>query len=122
MKKFNYFLLPLIILFCTTPESKAFTTTIKNHLIAPQAIEINPQIENNGFHHLITSNTNFALNESNFSSASSASSIGQKLTILYSICIALVLINLVVQIKIIFQMIHLFFLVRKKDDFATFEF
>ena len=44
------------------------------------------------------------------------------LTALYTICVLLVIINLAAQIKIVLQMIHLFFQFRKKDEFARLEF
>ncbi|MDF1694665.1 MAG: hypothetical protein P1U56_02480 [Saprospiraceae bacterium] len=48
--------------------------------------------------------------------------IENNLAILYTICVILVLINLAVQIKIVYQMIHLFFQFRQKKEILSFKF
>ncbi len=122
MKKFYYFLLTLFFLLCTTFESKAFTVTIKNHLITQHSNDLNSEIQYNNLQNLSVFNNNFEFGELSFPSTDSVDFLGSNLTILSSLCIALVLFNLVAQVKIIYQMIHLFFLFRKKDEFASFEF
>lgn len=122
MKKFNYFLLIVFTLLFTTFESKAFTTTFKNQLSTQQTDYSNSELQKQISNHLPFFNNTFELKELNFTSSESVSFLERNLTILYSICVALVLFNLVAQVKIIYQMIHLFFLFKKKDEFTAFEF
>lgn len=122
MKKFNYFLLTAITLIFSTIQLNAFTTsskfentvkTVEN--LPPVLIDITQSISS-------TVSKKFEFNELEVSTLSSSEMIQDNLTALYSICIALVLINLVAQIKIIYQMVHLFFQIQKKDEFAAFTF
>lgn len=59
---------------------------------------------------------NSQIKSASFSSSNSADYISGNWTLLYTLCIVLVLINLIVQIKIIFQMIRLFFQFQKMDE------
>ena len=116
MKKFNYFLAIAVALLFSSFELNAFTTTnIKNlnveHIDTPIAFLLN---ETNAVYE--SDNANFQFNELKLTAANSSNLIHNNLKILYSICLALVLFNLVAQVKIIVQMIQLFFLFRQKDD------
>jgi len=122
MKKFNYFLLTLVIFIFTPIESSAFTTTLTNSTNIEQVNDLNPILT---LEHLQFSPIPTILSENrelHFSSASSVSVMENNLTLLYSICIALVLFNLAAQIKIIYQMVNLFFLFQKKDEFSVHNF
>jgi len=122
MKKFNYFLLTAITLFLSTTQLKAFTTSSnfnntiqKIENLPPAFVDITQSFKS-------SVSKNFEINELQVSATNSSESITDKLTFLYSICVALVLFNLVAQVKIIYQMVHLFFQFQKKDEFAAFTF
>lgn len=117
MKKFSYFLVIAITFLFNTNELNAFTTTYLDHYSAQksdlQSTIFTHESESMSTSPIILPNST----EITTVEASSADVIQNNLTLLYYLCVALVLFNLVAQIKIIYQMIHLFFLFRGKDDF-----
>ena len=121
MKKFNYFLLTAITIFLTTSHLNAFTTTTNFNNIQ-KSETLTPAFEDFSQSMILSANKDFGLEELQASTVKSTELITDNLTYLYSICVVLVLINLVVQIKIIYQMVHLFFQFQKKDEFAAFTF
>ena len=122
MKKINCFLIFAFTFLLITNHTNATTTNSLSTNDIKSGAYLIPAFTNNA----LTANESNTIKEeiSEFAVASSSSSevITSNITRLYSICIALVLFNLIVQIKIIFQMVHLFFQFRKKDEFATFNF
>lgn len=115
MKKFNYFLLFAVTLFFTILNLNAFATSQLQFVNAKHVEKTLPNKD--------CVNSYYAFNDLNYnihkleaSSSNSKNLMPDKLTILYSICLALVLFNLVAQIKIIIQMIQLFSLFKKKDE------
>jgi hypothetical protein len=121
MRRFKYFLLTTIaILFITTNINALTSTPRENLAIAKQMECIIPLPMEIAY---LYSNANKAeLHNLNASLSQSPDTISKNLTLLYTICFALVLFNLAAQIKIIFQMIHLFFLFQKEDEYARFNF
>jgi len=122
MKKFNYFLLIAIISLFTSNQTFALTTYSKfDVVIQDDILEINTV--NYGIN--LTASIDGTTTKSNdleLTASKSTEFIANNLTLLYAICIALVLFNLLAQIKIIFQMVHLFFQFQKEDEFAKFNF
>lgn len=116
MKKFNYFLsIAFTFLFLTIPIS-AFTTNNTSNLHVEHVDNVAPFFTN-GITSLYAFEDGYAkFEELQVATASSSNFIQDNLSFLYAICIALVLVNLAAQIKIIVQMIHLFFQFRKTDE------
>jgi hypothetical protein len=115
MKKFNYFLAIVFTIFFSSIELNAFTT-FNVTILNLERVDVAIPFLSNGTNTLYSlENANLQFDKLEITAANSTSLIQNNLNILYSICLALVLINLVAQIKIIVQMIDLFFLFRKKD-------
>ncbi len=104
----------------TTIDLNAFTTTVKNNSTVRQVELPASLFSKNSSTLSYIHPKNLKLNELQISTTQSADLITNNLTLLYSMCVALVLFNLIAQIKIIVQMIHLFFQFRKKDEFVSF--
>jgi hypothetical protein len=115
MKKFNYFLLIAWAIFFSTTTLNATTTITVNHSVTENVEIVFPFLPICISTYKIDSPI-LRWSKLQLEPANSSSPIQDKLNILYSICLALVLVNLVAQIKIIVQMIHLFFMFKKKDD------
>ncbi len=122
MKKFNYFLLLAIISLISTNTVNAFTTNSNINSTIEQVSYLEPAFSNQSNLLIPTINEHVEVDELQVSVSSSAEFIQNNLTLLYSICIALVLFNLVAQVKIIIQMVNLFFQFQKKDEFINYNF
>ena len=117
MKNFTICTLILFGLSFTTQDLSAFTTSsqfsLKEGFIECE-LPVVVQSELNSICNF--ENAPLPFKELKATTANSSTITQSKLNILYSLCFALVLFNLMAQIKIIFQMIHLFFLFRKKEE------
>ena len=116
MKKFNYFLLIAVTFIFSSIELNAFTTTNFKSFNSERVDIAIPFISNGNNVLSIIDNAHFQFEELQLTSVNSSNLISDNLNILYSICLALVLFNLVAQIRIIVQMIHLFSLFRQKEE------
>ena len=121
MKKLRYLILTAITILSINSNIHALTTNSLKTL--PLETEnCSEQITENQF--VVAQSLNFTTVETEFEQATvqSADFITRNLSLLYSICIVLVLINLIVQIKIVIQMVQLFFQFKKQDEFSGFKF
>jgi len=122
MKKFNYFLLTAVILLFTSNQALSITTNFNFDGVLNQEESLLASKTNGSILSTSIADLTSEFSELELTAENSTEFIASNLTLLYSICIALVLLNLIVQIKIIFQMVSLFFQFRKKDEFAEFNF
>ena len=122
MKKFNYFLSIAFTILISTSQLSAFTTptfTADNFINVVDAVP--PMTKDISAFDAFES-VNVSFEELQVVSATSSNFIQDNLALLYALCFVLVLVNLAAQIKIIFQMVHLFFQCRKKDDTISLNF
>lgn len=119
MKKFNYFLLIAITILLFTNQVHAFTKASfsSNHIEGIESLTPNDAVKVT-----FPLNHNLEIKESKICVTDSTATIDSNLKLLYSICFALAFFNLVVQIRIVFQMVDLFFQFKKKDEFSSFSF
>ena len=118
MKKFSYFLLIAILSLFTTNNSFAITTPTNSFATLQQSECIQPIFTDHGEVLSVVKISETKINSTEHSTSDSSDFISGNLTLLYSLCVALVLFNLLAQIKIIIQMVHLFFQFQKMDEFA----
>lgn len=116
MKKFNYFLVIAFFLIFSSTELRAFTNS--NFIsLNPVDVDFNiPFLTNDAETMYTLGEANFQYNELQLSTVESSSLIQNNLNLLYSLCVLLVVVNLAVQIKIVVQMVNLFFMFKKKDE------
>lgn len=122
MKKFNYFLSIAFTILISTSTLSAFTTaplTTDNFI---NVVDVVPNMTKDISAIDAFESVNASFEELQVVSATSSNFIQDNLALLYALCFVLVLINLVAQVKIIFQMVHLFFQFRKKDDTISLNF
>ena len=112
-----------VTLLLSSFQLNAFTSsTLINSELIQQVDKTIPLFTENAniLSALVINNSEY--NTAQFITSTPTNTIANNLTLLYSICLALVLFNLVVQVKIIIQIINLFFQFRKKDEFAGISF
>ena len=121
MKKFRYLILTAITILSITSNTHALTTTsLKSSTLVTENCA--DQTFDSPIFVAQQLSPTLTVSEIEQVTVQSADFITRNLSLLYSICIVLVLINLIVQIKIVIQMVQLFFQFRKKDEFSGFKF
>lgn len=121
MRKFSYFLLTALTSLITLSSLNAFTT---KSFFLPSAEQVAIPFDQGSKADILAASSfaSYDIVELQETAANSKEFISNNLTVLYSLCITLVLFNFVIQIKIIVQMVNLFFQFRQKDEFANFNF
>lgn len=117
----NFYSIPILLFFITFCTS-VNATNLNNFEQIIQIKNLNPVIENDLQILSTEIIQNTIITGSNYTNVEPVNFITRNLGTIYAICVILVLMNLIVQIKIIYQMIHLFFQFRKKDEFVTYSF
>ena len=122
MKTLRYLVLTAITILSINSNIHALTTTTLKSSTLVTEICADQTFESSIFVDQQKLSNSFAVSEIEQATVQSADFITRNLSLLYSICIVLVLINLIVQVKIVIQMVQLFFQFRKKDEFSGFKF
>ena len=111
MKNFVTLAITAMLMVLSIAETSALTSHNNRSALTSTTEHVTPELFQNFFFQTTTTHSEIAAN------IHESTPITQdNLNLLYFICIALVLVNLIAQVKIIYQMIHLFFQFKKQDD------